>query len=162
VADVLGLSKDVFVQPLDGISLKPLFAKELVKRKQPIGFRYGSKLAWVDNRYKLLTENLEKGQFQLFDLEADPKESADLAAKQPERFERMKKGLLAWNGSVAASFAGKDYPERKVTPADPEPQFWYDLPAYQPYLAQWKERWEFKSYIERAQGKDTKRGKKKR
>jgi len=162
VADIVGLPNDVFVQPLDGISLKPLFTKELAERKEAIGFRYGSRLAWVDNRYKLLTENLEKGQFQLYDLEADPKESADLAAQQPQRLERMKKELLAWNASVEASFAGKDYPEGKITPADPEPQAWYELPAYQPYLAQWKERWEFKSYIERAKGKDTKPGKKKR
>jgi hypothetical protein len=53
---------------------------------------------------------------------------------------------------VDSSFAGKDYPEGRVSPPDPESVFWFDLPAYQPCLAQWKERWEFKNYIERAQG----------
>ena len=60
----------------------------------------------------------------------------------------MKKDLLAWNTSVDASFAGRDYPEGRVTPADPESVFWYETPAYQPYLEQWKDRWEFKSTLQ--------------
>jgi len=112
----------------------------------------------VDNRYKLLTEDLRKGSFQLYDLEADPKETRDLCAEQPERFERMKKQLLGWNESVEGSFAGRDYPEGRVTPADPEPQSWYERPAYQPYLPEWRNRWEFKSYLERAPVKAGKRG----
>lgn len=65
------------------------------------------------------------------------------------RFERMKQELLAWNETVNASFAGKDYPEGKVTPPDPQSHFWYESPAYAPYLSQCKDRREFKSYIER-------------
>ena len=61
----------------------------------------------------------------------------------------MKKRLLAWNEAVEASMAGEDYPERTVTPPDPAPQFWYEMPAYQPYLPQWLDRWEYKSYIEK-------------
>ncbi len=152
VADILGLSDDVFVQPLDGISLKPLLTGELperAKRAKPIAFRFGSKAALVDNDYKLLANDLGKGDFQLYDLGADPRETHDLSGEQPDRFERMKQELLAWNETVDASFAGKDYPEGKVTPADPEPQFWFDTPAYAPYLPEWKDRWEFKSYFER-------------
>lgn len=162
VADLLGLPQDVLVQPLDGISLRPLFQREVGERKQPIGFRFGTRLAWIDNRYKLISENAQKGEFQLYDLEVDPKETTDLAAKQPDRLERMKRDLLAWNASVEASFAGKDYPEGKVTPPDPEPRAWYELPTYQPYLAQWKNRWEYRSYLERTEGTPAKTGKKKR
>ena len=36
-----------------------------------------------------------------------------------------------------------------MVPADPEPQNWYDTAAYQAYLPAWKDRWEFKSYLER-------------
>lgn len=152
VADILGLPNDVFVQPLDGISLQPLFTAERTARTKPIPFRFGAKAALVDNRYKLLTDNLGKGDFQLFDLETDPHESRDLSGDQPERFDRMKKGLLAWNEAVDASFAGRDYPEGQVAPADPESRFWYETPAYAPYLPQWKDRWEFKSYLERRSG----------
>lgn len=83
------------------------------------------------------------------DLESDPREANDLSSEQPDRFERMKRELLTWNETVDASFAGKDYPEGRVTPADPEPQFWFDTPAYAPYVPEWKDRWEFKSYFER-------------
>lgn len=149
VVDILGLSDEVCIQPLDGISLKPLLTGELPERAKPIPFRFGSKVAMVDNRYKLLANNLDQGDFQLYDLQADPHETHDLRGKQPERFERMKRDLLAWNETVDASFAGKDYPEGNVTPADPEPRFWFDTPAYAPYLPMWKDRWEFKSYLQR-------------
>jgi arylsulfatase A-like enzyme len=149
IADLLGLSGDVFVRPLDGISLKPLLTAELAERARPIAFRFGSKAALVDNRYKLLANDLGKGDFQLYDLEADSQEINDLGAQQPDRLERMKRELLAWSETVDASFAGEDYPEGAVTPADPEPQFWYNTPAYAPFLPRWKDRWEFKSYLER-------------
>jgi len=68
----------------------------------------------------------------LYDLEADPRETNDLSAAQPEVFARLKQQLLARNGTVEASFAGRDYPAGRVTPPDPEPQAWYDTPAYQP------------------------------
>lgn len=148
VADILGLPANVFIQPLDGVSLKPLFTAETGPRAKPIPFRFGKKAALVDNGHKLLTENLAGGKFQLYDLEADPKETRDLATEQPELFGKMKRDLLAWNVTVEASFVGRDYTEGKLNPPDPAPVAWYESPAYQPYLAEWKERWEFKSYIE--------------
>lgn len=39
VADIVGLSDNTMIQPLDGLSLKPLFATELDQRNAPIGFR---------------------------------------------------------------------------------------------------------------------------
>ncbi|MEX0819073.1 MAG: sulfatase-like hydrolase/transferase, partial [Pirellulaceae bacterium] len=149
IADLLGLPKEVFTQPLDGVSLKPLLTHDLTSRDQPIPFRFGSKAAWVDNRYKLLTNDLRKGPFELYDLVSDPDESTDVSAEQPRRFERMKSDLLTWSESVDASFTGRDYPEREVTPADPEPAFWYATEAYRSFLPQWKDRWEFKSYLQR-------------
>jgi arylsulfatase A-like enzyme len=149
VADVLGLPDDVFVRPLDGISLQPLLSGEIRERRRPIPFRFGNKAALIDHRYKLLTDNLESGEFQLYDLEADPREANDLSVSQPDVFARLKQQMLAWNETVEASFAGRDYPAGRVTPSDPEPQSWYDTPAYLPYLPAWQERWEFKSYLER-------------
>jgi hypothetical protein len=47
----LGLPEEVFVRPLDGVSLKPLLTHESKRREQPIPFRFGSKAALVDNDY---------------------------------------------------------------------------------------------------------------
>lgn len=160
VADAVGLPDSVFVQPLDGRSLKPLFAAETGPREKAIPFRYGKKAALVDNAFKLLTNDLSEGAFELYDLETDPNETQDLSATQPERFEKMKAEFLAWNATVDASFAGKDYPEGTVTPADPEPMFWYDAKSYQPYLAEWKTYWAYDSYMNRP-AKGAKKGKKK-
>jgi hypothetical protein len=101
----------------------------------------------VDDRYKLLTDNLVGGKFELYDLLADSSESRDLSTEKPEVLTQMKAQLLAWDATMDASFAGKDYPEGKVTPPDPEPIAWYDAPQYQRYLNDWKQRWEFKSYL---------------
>jgi arylsulfatase A-like enzyme len=58
VADIVGLPDGVMITPVDGLSLKPLFTRELGGRRAPIVFRYTTKRALVDDRYKLLTDNL--------------------------------------------------------------------------------------------------------
>lgn len=151
VADILDLPDNIFVKPLDGISLKPLLTSELAERAKPIPFRFGQKLALIDNRYKLISNDRRKDEFQLYDLVADPHEVRDISVEQPGVYARMKRDLLAWNRSVDASFAGRNYAAGKVEPPDPESIYWYDAPQYAPYLSQWKSRWEFKSYIERQQ-----------
>ncbi|MEY2881015.1 MAG: Arylsulfatase precursor, partial [Verrucomicrobiota bacterium] len=153
VAEIVALPASTMIQPLDGLSLRPLFDRELGERGAPIGFRYHALRALVDDRYKLLTTNLAGGQFQLFDLAADPRESRELSAEQPAVAARMKEQLLAWNTSMDASFAGQDYPERKVSPPDPESVNWFDTPQYQPYLAEWKTRWEYQPYLDPAASK---------
>lgn len=170
VADILDMPKDVFVQPLDGVSLRPLFAAtastpasptDQAGRTQPIPFRYGDKLAMVDNRYKLLTNDLNGDSFELYDLEADPKESHDLSTEQPERFRELKAKLVAWNETVEASVKGKDYAAGKLTTPDPRPQAWSEVPGYQPYLEQWKSRPEYRRTLEQAgSGKPAKPAKK--
>lgn len=154
VADILGLPSDVFVKPLDGLSLKPLLTAEIGERSQPIPFRFGQKLALVDNRYKMINNQRGRDGFELYDLSGDPQEQRDLSQREAEVFARMKRNLLAWNESVEASFAGHDYPAGKVSPPDPESIFWYDAPQYGPLLPQWKERWEFRSYIARQRKTD--------
>ncbi|MFZ5831057.1 MAG: sulfatase [Planctomycetota bacterium] len=172
VAEIVGLPGDSFVQPVDGISLAPLLQGEIGQRAKPIPFRFLGKAALVDNRYKLIAD-LKQGNFELYDLEADPKETRDISSQEPVRFEQMKKELLGWNESVDASVAGKDYPAGEVVPPDPQPMFWTEHPSYQPYLSEWRERWEYQSTIDRegkasgkksgekAKNKTGKRGKKK-
>lgn len=147
VADILGLPSEVFIQPTDGISLKPLLSAELGERGKAIPFRYGKRAALLDNNYKLVTQNIERGQFELYDLAADPGESKGISQEEPERFAEMKRQLLDWNESVERSFAGRDYPEGKLTSADPESRSWYESPRYAPYLRSWKDRPEYKAQL---------------
>ncbi|MGC3972178.1 MAG: sulfatase-like hydrolase/transferase [Pirellulales bacterium] len=144
VVDVLNLPADVLTQPVDGISLRPLFTKEIARREKPIPFRYQGQAAWIDNQYKLLSPSLKQGQFELYDLASDPSETKDLAETKPEVFERLHGEFTAWNESVERSFAGKDYPEGRVEPADPKPISWTESPAYQPYLDTWRKRPEYR------------------
>jgi arylsulfatase A-like enzyme len=161
VADILDLPADVFIQPVDGLSLKPLLTEELATRAKPIPFRFHAQAALVDNQFKMVTANLSGGKFELYDLQADAKESHDLGGDQPERFNQLKEKLLAFNSSVEASFAGQDYPEGRVSPPDPASVPWTETPSYQPYLSSWKDRWEYKSAID-SRGKVKKGGKNKK
>lgn len=149
IAEIVGLPEGVMTKPLDGHSLVPLFNAELPQRGSPIGFRYQSQRAWVDDRYKLLTRNRREGTFELYDLIADPQESRDVSGEHPKIVEEMKRALLAWDAGVEASFLGKDYPEGKVAPPDPEPIDWYRTPQYRPFLDEWGKRWEYEKYFGR-------------
>ena len=145
IADIVGLPESDLIKPVDGISLKPLFTRDLITRDQPLPFRHQGRGAWIDNRYKLLTQNIEKGVFELYDLEADPNETKDLAASHPEVAQRMRAAFLRWNESVKASVAGKDYPEGQVNPGEPSSRRWHSAPEYEPYLEQWKDRPEYRA-----------------
>lgn len=149
VADVVGLPDDALLRPVDGVSLKPLFAGETGPRSTPLGFRYGTKAALIDNRHKILTEDLGKGVFQVYDLEADPNETSDLAASQPELTTRLREALLAFDASVGASFAGRDYPGGKLAEPDMDPVSWHESEAYRPYLESLKARPEYGSAMDR-------------
>jgi arylsulfatase A-like enzyme len=156
VADILGLPDDVMIKPIDGISLRPLFAGEIGDRQPVIPFRFGTKAALTGQRYKILTENISKGSFQLYDLQADPNEARELSAEQPEVFAKMKKDLLEWNETVNASFAGKDYPEGKLSQPDLVSMSWTEHPDYKPYLTEWLKRWEYQAAI-KSTGKSAKK-----
>jgi arylsulfatase A-like enzyme len=162
VVDVSGLPGDSMIQPVDGRSLRPLFAgvaEAPEKRGAPIGFRYNKARALIDDRYKMLTTDLEKGVFELYDLAADPAETKDLAATEPGIFTRMKEQLLAWDATMDASFSGKDYPEGKVEPADPGPVNWFETDRYRAHESEWKIRPEFRRYFEGAKAGKAKKGK---
>lgn len=47
-------------------------------------------------------------------------------------------------GVIVVERAGRDLAEGKVSPLGPEPVNWYDMPQSQPFLADWKQRREFK------------------
>jgi arylsulfatase A-like enzyme len=147
LAAVAALSKTSATVPLDGLSLKPLFAAELPRRDKPIGFRHTNRTAFLDNRYKLINFKVGSDRFELYDLESDPFESNNIIDQQPQIASRLKSAWAKWNDSIEASIAGQDYPEGKVIPPDPGPATWTELDAYRPYLSEWKKRPEYRSRI---------------
>ncbi|MCE9548528.1 MAG: sulfatase-like hydrolase/transferase [Planctomycetia bacterium] len=125
--DLLHIQDPKQLQPLDGISLVPLLEGKMQSRPTPIGFwqyvgngttfnKTNGPAAWNDNQYKLVT--LSPNKWQLFDVTVDREESHDIAQQHPEIVERMKAGLDKWQKSVLRSYAGEDYPEKKVIPAE--------------------------------------------
>ena len=127
------------IQPLDGISLLPLFDHQTESRTKPIGFwanarSQHSHAALLDWPYKLHInagsgrspkgEKAQKGKLALppvliYDVSKDSKETTDLAAQEPERVAKMTAALAAWQASVAKSLAGGDYPGNDGTTPSP-------------------------------------------
>lgn len=147
IAEIVGIPESEVLQPCDGTSLAALLEKEIGPRTKPIPFRHGIRAAWIDNDYKLLTENTSKGNFQLYNLAEDANETVDLSPKEPEIAQRMEKQFTAWNATVERSAAGKDYPEGRILPGEPESRFWMTDPAYAPYLDEWKKRPEYEKRL---------------
>ena len=65
----------------------------------------------IDGDRKLVIHEAKDGErkVELFDLNADPAETKDLAAEQPETTEKLKAKLRAWQDSVLKSLTGADY-----------------------------------------------------
>ena len=148
LAAVTGLPESVMLSPQDGVSLAPLFAEERQRREKPIPFRHLGRAALIDNEYKLLTQDLAKGEYELYDLVNDPKETQNLVEQQPEVAARLQEALESWTRSVEASVAGQDYPEGAVDASEPEPRLWMTVKEYQPYFAEWRKRPEYASRLE--------------
>ncbi|CAN5855807.1 sulfatase-like hydrolase/transferase [soil metagenome] len=66
--------------------------------------------AWIEGPYKLHRRPDSSGTvYELYNLTEDPAETTDLADQEPERVDRMKAALAAWQGSVLKSLKGEDY-----------------------------------------------------
>jgi hypothetical protein len=78
----------------------------------------GKQMALREGDWKILaTEGLDR--FEIYDLKRDPRESKDLSAAEPERFEALKKRLLEFNAGVEAE--GPDWWKR-LTPSGALPR----------------------------------------
>jgi arylsulfatase A-like enzyme len=126
------------VQPLDGVSLLPLFDRQTEARAKPIPFwnRAGPQpghAAWLEWPYKLHTDAREGRDRQgkkglapqraplLYDVAQDPRETTDLAAQQPALVARLVAALEAWKASVENSLAGADYDRSAIQSSTPPP-----------------------------------------
>jgi arylsulfatase A-like enzyme len=127
------------IQPLDGISLLPLFDRKTEARLKPIAFWANARgpqshAALLDWPYKLHTNpgagRGRKGEDRdaslppvlLYDVSQDPKETTDLAAREPERVAKMTAALAAWKASVEKSLAGADYTGSDAAPLPATPR----------------------------------------
>ncbi len=127
--------------PRDGIDFLPIVRGEITERGAPMAFEYRNSVALIDGRYKLIKPHstgraalqhpsgyvvhdlpatqaqrdaLEPygGGWELYDLVADPEETRDIAAENPEVVERMKTHLEQWQQSCRQSAQGHDYPSQ--------------------------------------------------
>lgn len=93
---------------IDGVDLLPalLGKAAAVDRKLPLYWRlgmatHGLHLAMRKEDWKLLaSEDLKR--FELYNLRDDPKETTDLSGRERDRFDQMRKELLALNAQVEA------------------------------------------------------------
>ena len=80
--------------------------------RQPpiIASDHGGTRSLLEGRFKLLVQDGKGGtRVSLYDLEADPRETRDLSAADPERVEVMNRQLRQWQESVLRSLGGADY-----------------------------------------------------
>lgn len=97
---------------IDGENVLPVLSGTKDVRSNPIGFRSplpnrlnkqevqnAEQLAWIGNRYKLITTD-NRETYQFFDLEKDPGETRDLSAKHPELKHEMLLQLEEWSISI--------------------------------------------------------------
>lgn len=138
IADLLDLPGDALLQPVDGKTLKPLFAEDLKSRETPIPFHFLGKGALVDNDYKIVSEKISKGSFALYNLKTDPGETTDLSKSHPGKLQEMSSYYQSWYLSLQVSIAGKDYPDGFDPGSVPRSKFWVDDERYQPLFDQWK------------------------
>ena len=146
IVDILGLSKDNLLNPIDGTSLKPMLNNNLDKRIKKIPFRFKDQGVLLDNNYKLIATSVKKNDFVLYNLENDPIEAQNIAKENPMVFEKMKMEFKKWNQTVELSMMGKDYPEGKVL-ENPKPHFWMKDDRYKPFLKEWSKRPEYRDRI---------------
>lgn len=79
--------------------------------RQSLGLR--GHAAWNDWPWKLHRIEMKQGEvvIELYNLEKDPMETANLAEQETERVKQMRQQLEKWQYSVLNSWEGNDYPE---------------------------------------------------
>jgi arylsulfatase len=82
------------VRPMEGISLRPAFHGQPLRRAQPLFFEHEGNRAVRDGPWKLV--RLPNRPWELYNLEEDRTESRDLAESHPEKVKEMKAQWQSW------------------------------------------------------------------
>ena len=90
--------------PLEGVSLRPAFAAEPVRRSAPLFWEHEGNRAVRKDQWKLVAPH--QGAWELYDLETDRTERNNVAAKHPEKVKELtalfeqwarRSGVLPWD-----------------------------------------------------------------
>jgi arylsulfatase A-like enzyme len=107
IIDILQL--EIPDQPvLDGVSILSYLEANIQERENPLGFQSQKQLAWIDNEFKLYSNDSGES-FELYNLTNDPGETSDISMNHPELKEKMKDALKEWTQSCKKSDNGQDY-----------------------------------------------------
>ena len=89
--------KDKAIQPMEGVSLLPLFADGAGNALAPrdLHFEHEGNRAVRRGPWKLVAAG-ERGAFELYDMRTDRTEQHDLAAHEPERTAELAAAWQAW------------------------------------------------------------------
>lgn len=92
------------VLPCEGESFLPVIRGEETGRRKPIFWEWQYGQAVREGRWKIVKHGLDN-PWSLYDMEADPTETRDLAAEQPDRVKRMGEMFDAWKKRVSITKA---------------------------------------------------------
>jgi arylsulfatase A-like enzyme len=82
------------VIPMEGISLRPALGGSKLRRQSPIFWEHEGNKAVREGHWKLVSRF--PGEWELYDLEGDRTETADLAAKYPDRVKKLSAAWEDW------------------------------------------------------------------
>jgi arylsulfatase A-like enzyme len=85
---------DESIQPMEGVSLVPVFDGRAAKRTNPLFWEHEGHRAVRDGRWKLVAK--EEGPWELYDIEADRAEQRELTASHPMIARTLEAEWDAW------------------------------------------------------------------
>jgi arylsulfatase A-like enzyme len=98
------------IEPMQGVSLRPAFQGEDVKRTEPICWEHEGNKAVRDGKWKLVMRHRQS--WELYDMEADRTEQKDLSKEQPEIVAKLTAAWDDWaKRTYVDAWPGPDHTE---------------------------------------------------